>query len=172
LEGEVSLHLEVDKSVRPVQMSSRRLPIGVRDKVRVELKRLKDLGILVPVSEPTEWVSALLAVARPDGRVRICVDTKPSLNRALIRATHYMPTIDDILPQLARVRVMSTVDTADGFWHLKLDDESSKLTTMETPCMGSSSMDENVFWFISRTGDIPSTFTSRFVWFKRHSNHC
>ncbi len=44
-----------------------------------------------------------------------------------------MPTIDDILPQLARVRVMSTVDTADGFWHLKLDDESSRLTTLDTP---------------------------------------
>ena len=131
LEGEV--HLEVDKSVRPVQMPLRRLPIGVREKVAVELKRLTDLGILVPVSEPTEWVSALLVVARPNGRIRICVDTKPSLNRALIRATHYMPTIDDILPQLARVRVMSTVDTADGFWHLKLDDESSRLTTMETP---------------------------------------
>jgi len=52
LEGEV--HLGVDKSVRPVQMPLRRLPIGVRDKVAVELKRLKDLGILVPVSEPTE----------------------------------------------------------------------------------------------------------------------
>ena len=114
-------------------MFADRRPRQSRDEVAVELKRLMDLGILVPVSEPTKWVSALLVVARPDGRVRICVDTKPSLNRALIRATHYMPTIDDILPQLARVHVMSTVDTDDGFWHLKLDDESSKLTTMETP---------------------------------------
>jgi len=117
-------------------------------------------------------IGVILVVARPDGRVRIFVDTKPSLIRALIRATHYMPTIDDILLQLARVRVMSTVDTAGGFWHLKLDDESSDLTTMETPYVGSSSMDENVFWFIRRTGDIPSTFTSRFVWLKRHSNYC
>ena len=28
---------------------------------------------------------------------------------------------------------MSTVDTADGFWHSKVDESSSKQTTMETP---------------------------------------
>ena len=44
-----------------------------------------------------------------------------------------MPTIDDVLPQLADAKVFSTVDARDGFWHVSLDDESSRLTTFETP---------------------------------------
>ena len=44
-----------------------------------------------------------------------------------------MPTIDDVLPNLAGAKVFSTVDAKDGFWHLKLDDESSRLTCFESP---------------------------------------
>ena len=44
-----------------------------------------------------------------------------------------MPTIEDILPQLSGVKVMSSVDCKEGFFHLKLDNESSFLTTTETP---------------------------------------
>ena len=131
LEGDV--HLEVDPSVPPVQMPLRRLPIGVRDKVAVELRRLEENGIIAPVTEPTSWVSALLVVAKSDGRIRICIDAKPSINKALKRAQYCLPTIDDILPQLAGAKVFSTLDAKDGFWHLKLDEESSRLTTFETP---------------------------------------
>ena len=46
-----------------------------------------------------------------------------------------MPTIDDVLPQLAKakVKVFSIVDATQGFTHVKLDKESSALTTFETP---------------------------------------
>ena len=44
-----------------------------------------------------------------------------------------MPTIDDILPKLAGVKVFSTVDIKHAFWHLRLNDTSSRLTTFETP---------------------------------------
>ena len=36
-------------------------------------------------------------------------------------------------PQLVKARVFSTVDAKNDFWHLKLDKESSKLTTFESP---------------------------------------
>ena len=130
LDGEV--HLDVDPTVPPVQMPLRRLPIGVRDKVAAELQRMEADGIIAPVTEPSSWVSALLVVAKPDGRIRICIDPKP-LNKALRRAHYPMPTIDDVLPQLSGAKIFSTVDAKDGFWHLKLDDESSHLTTFETP---------------------------------------
>ena len=130
LEGDI--HLEVDETVRPTQMPLRRLPLGVRNKVAEELQRLVNNGIIAPVSEPTPWVSALLVVAKPDGRIRICVDPKP-LNKALARSHYRMPTIDDVLPQLTGAKVFSTVDAKDGFWHLRLDESSSRLTTFETP---------------------------------------
>ena len=130
LEGDV--HLDVDPTVNPVQLPLRRLPIAVRDRVHAELQKLVDNDVIAPVSTPTKWVSALLITTKQDGSLRVCIDPKP-LNRALQRSTYYMPTIDDVLPKLINVKVFSTTDAKSAFWHLKLDEESSYLTTFETP---------------------------------------
>jgi len=128
LQGDV--HLQVNLKVPPVQMSLRRLPRGVRENVGAELIRLEDLGLIESVSEPSPWISALLGVAKPDGRVRICIDPKP-LNKALLQEQYCMPTIDDIFHQLANARCFSTCDLRDGFWHHSLDFASIRLTTYE-----------------------------------------
>ena len=127
-----NIHLDVDPAVTPVQMPLRRLPIPIKESVQRELQQMCKIGIIEPVTEPSAWISAMLVVAKTDGRVRICIDPKP-LNKALRRCHYPMQTIDDILPQLAKARVFSTVDAKNGFWHLKLDKESSKLTTFESP---------------------------------------
>jgi hypothetical protein len=44
-----------------------------------------------------------------------------------------MNTIYDVLPQLAKARVFSTVDAKDGYWQCKLDLPSRRLTIFETP---------------------------------------
>ena len=44
-----------------------------------------------------------------------------------------MPVINDLLPDLCKARIFSVVDVKNGFWHVQLDDESSKLTTFATP---------------------------------------
>ena len=104
----------------------------MRDKIEAELHLLESMGVIAPVTEPTKWVSALLVVAKANGSVRLCLDPKP-LNAALKRVPYCMPTLQDILPQLQKVKVMSSVDAKDGFFHCVLDHESSMLTTMETP---------------------------------------
>ena len=68
LEGEV--HLETDSTVPPVQMPLRRLPIGLRDKVAAELQEMEANGIITQVTEPSSWVSALLVITKPDGRIQ------------------------------------------------------------------------------------------------------
>jgi len=108
-------------------MPLRRLPIAVRDKVAAELQEMEANGIIAPVTEPSSWVSALLVVAEPDGRIRICIDPKP-LNKALKRAQYCMPTIDDVLSKIAGAQVFSIAGVRSGFWNLKLDDESSRLS--------------------------------------------
>jgi len=97
------VHLETDPSVPPVQMPLRRLPITVRDRVQLELKKLTDQGVIQPVTEPTPWVSALLIASKRDVGLRLCIDPKP-LNRALQRSTYYIPTLDDVLSNLSLVR--------------------------------------------------------------------
>jgi len=104
----------------------------VRDRVQLELKKLTDQGVIQPVTEPTLWVYALLIASKRDGGMRLRIDPKP-LNRALQRSTYYMPTLDDVLSNLSEVKVFSTADIKDAFWHLKLEFESSLQTTFETP---------------------------------------
>ena len=41
--------------------------------------------------------------------------------------------IDDILQDLGKARVFSKADLKDGFLQIELDDESSRLTTFQTP---------------------------------------
>jgi hypothetical protein len=130
LEGDV--HLEVDPNVPPVQMPLRRQPVAVRDRVEAELQKLVAENVIAPVTKPTPWVSALLVTTRKDNSLRICIDPK-FLNRALLRSTYYMPTIDDVLPKLSNAKIFSTFDAKSAFWHLKLDEPSSYLTTFESP---------------------------------------
>lgn len=99
LEGGV--HLEADPSVAPVQMPLRRLPIALRDRVATELRKMVEDDVIAPVTKPTRWVSALLVVAKQDSGIRLCVDPVPP-NQALQRSVYYMPTIDDVLPQLSK----------------------------------------------------------------------
>ena len=111
-----TVHFDVDESVRPVQLPLRRLAIGVHDKVGEELRRLESEGIIAPVTQPTKWVSALLVVTKADGKsVRLCLDPKP-LNKALIRTPRCSTVIDDILPKLNKVKVLSSVDCKEGFF--------------------------------------------------------
>ena len=89
------------------------------------------MDIIKPVSTPTPWVSSLVIVVKP-GKVRICIDQK-HLNQNIKRSHYPLPTIEDLLPDLSKTKIFSVVDAKNGFWHVELDDESSYLTTFNTP---------------------------------------
>ena len=55
------------------------------------------------------------------------------LNRAIKRPKYQMPTVDEVLPKLSRAKVFTVLDAKDGFHKVKLDNESSFLTTFWTP---------------------------------------
>lgn len=44
-----------------------------------------------------------------------------------------MPTVEELLPDLHRAKVFSVADAKNGYWHVKLDNASSMLTTFNTP---------------------------------------
>ena len=122
----------MEENAEPVVHPPRKVPIALKEKLKQELQRLQDLGIIKKVTEPTPWVSSLVTVHKPNGQLRVCIDPK-DLNRVLRRSHYPTPIIDDILPELVRAKVFSTVDVKNGFWHVELDDESSRLTTFNSP---------------------------------------
>lgn len=84
------------------------------------------------MDEPTAWVSSVVIATKKSGALRICIDPHP-LNQVLKRETHQLPILDDLMPDLAGVKIFLTVDLTAGYWHCVLDHESSLLTTFATP---------------------------------------
>ena len=100
--------------------------------MKEELDLLVGKGVLVPMTELTEWVSQLAVVHKPSGKLRIGIDPQP-LNEALKHEHYRLPVLDDVLPKLRDAKVFSELDVREAYWHVKLDEESSKLTTIITP---------------------------------------
>ena len=130
LEGQQ--HLDVDPTVPPNIAPSRRVPFTIQPKPKAELERLTDIGVLMPVDEPTDWVSNLIVAMKESGDLRLCLDPQ-QLNKTLKRERYPLPMIDDVLPALSQAKVFTKIDARNGDWHVQLDDESSKLTTFDTP---------------------------------------
>ena len=65
-----------------------------------------EIGVLAPVEEPTEWVSQMAVVKKPDGSPRICIDPQ-TLNEALQWEHYKLPTFNDVLPTLNNAKIFS-----------------------------------------------------------------
>lgn len=125
------INLEIDPNVPPSIQPPRRVAMSLREDLKKELDQMTKDEIIRKEEESTPWVSNILLV-KQKGKVRICLDPIP-LNRALKRPHFQSATLDEILPELDGAKVFTTVDLKKGFWHFKLNEESSKLTTFWTP---------------------------------------
>ena len=125
-------HLHIDTSKKPKQLPCRRVPFALQAKVKSQISALVERGVLTPETEPTEWVSQMALAEKSNGDIRICIDPAP-LNEALMREHYKLPTLDDVLSQLNGARLFTKLDVKEAYWHVRLDEESSKLTTMITP---------------------------------------
>ncbi|CAG2188277.1 unnamed protein product [Mytilus edulis] len=129
LEGKY--HLELNENAQPVVHPPRKVPVAIKDQLQTELNRLCDMNIITQVTKPTPWVSSLVTVVKPN-KLRVCIDPK-HLNQHIKRSHYPLHTIDDLLPELSNAKIFSVVDAKNGFWHVQLDEESSYLTTFNTP---------------------------------------
>ena len=124
--------MDVDPTVKKSQLPIRRVPVAMKQPLKDELDRLATMGTIERVDHPTDWMSHLVTVRKPNGSLRLCLDPQP-LNRALKRCHFPIPTLDDVLPEITQARVYSVADVRNGFWHCELDEESKDLTTFGTP---------------------------------------
>ena len=96
-----------------------------------------ELGVLIPVSEPTDWVNSIVLSETTNDKgevtkIRACLDPR-DLNKAIKREHYYTKTIDEVVTQLSGAKFFSVVDAKKGYWHVPLDEASSYLTTFNTP---------------------------------------
>ena len=125
------IHLQ--KDCKPYAVTSpRRLALPLQDKVKEELDSLQRLGVIRPVTKPTDWCAPIVIVPKSNDRVRVCVDfTK--LNEGVKRENFPLPSTDQLLAQLSGSTVFTKLDCNSGFHQIPLDTESQELTTFITP---------------------------------------
>ena len=121
-----------DDAIPFAQTIPRRVALPLMTKVKAELERMEQLGVISRVEEPTDWCAPKVVVPKPDGKVRICVDLT-KLNESVQRERHILPSVEQSLAQLAGSKMFSKLDTNSGFCQIKLSKESALLTTLITP---------------------------------------
>ena len=129
-EGE--LHINLREDAQPVVQPPRKYPIQLLEEIRTELEKMEDLGVITSITEPTDWVNALAFSRKASGGLRVCLDPR-SLNQCIKRTHHKTPTLEEITNRLTGSKVFSKLDAKHGYWSIKLDEESSKLTTFNSP---------------------------------------
>lgn len=124
--------IQINPEIRPVINRARRIPLSMADKVKAELDRMEQNGIIEKVDQPTDWVSSMVVIEKKDKSVRICLDPR-ELNKAVLREHHHIPTLEDISFKFTNMTTFTIVDMKNGYWHVPLDKKSQLLTTFNTP---------------------------------------
>ena len=130
-------HITLDPNAEPVIHAPRTVPVHLQNMFRKEVDAMVELGVLTPVSEPTDWVNSIVLSETTNDKgevtkIRVCLDPR-DLNKAIKREHYYTKTIDEVVTQLSGAKFFSVVDAKKGYWHVPLDEASSYLTTFNTP---------------------------------------
>ena len=125
--------LNIDETVQPTAEPQRRVPYHIREKVKHAIKALEKDDIIekVPQTQATPWISAIVAVPKKDGNVRICVDMRKA-NQAIRRVRYLIPTVEEISQELNGAKFFSKLDLAQAYHQLELDENSRFITTFST----------------------------------------
>jgi len=78
-----------------------------------------ELGVLVPVSEPTDWVNSILLSETSNDKgevtkIRVCLDPR-DLNKAIKPEHYHTKTINEVVTQLSGAKCFSVVDAKKGY---------------------------------------------------------
>jgi hypothetical protein len=121
--------------VKPTRvLTARQIPIHLQQAAQETLRKIIDSGVIVPVTEPTEWISPAFFVEKPNGRGARMVCDFTGINRFIQRPVHPFPSTQDLLRDIgAGATFFATLDAVQGYHQIPLDRASSMLTTFLLP---------------------------------------
>ena len=126
-----SAKLYLVENATPSIDAPRKCSVHVKEKLKSELQKMENMGVIRKINHHTDWCSSLTTIVKSDGSLRVCLDPK-RLNTNLKRCPHKIPTLEEINPLLSKAKYFSKLDAKAGYWSIHLDEASQELTTFRT----------------------------------------
>ena len=124
--------IQLCPDTHPVIHKPRKCLITLHPKVKEHLAKMEALGVITHVDQPTDWVSLITYIQKANGELCLCLDPS-DLNRAIHHDHHKTPTVEEVAHEFANLHYFTKLDTCYGYWSIVLDEESSLLTTFNSP---------------------------------------
>lgn len=127
----VIVEIPIDTDVQPVQQPYRRPPIALEPKIEEKLRFLLQQDIIERVNGPSPWVSPIVPVTKDSGEIRLCIDMRQA-NKAVLRETHPLPLVDELLSSVNGAVRFSKIDIKDAYHQVEISEKSKVITTFIT----------------------------------------
>lgn len=118
----------------PIRCKMRIIPPAKLARVVEEIDRLEARGIIRKV-ESSEWLNPVLAVPKPSGKLRICMDAR-DLNKLTKKNAYPQQNANRILSLIGKLKYISIIDLTDAYFQIELDEESQEKTAFAIPTRG------------------------------------
>ncbi|EGT31788.1 hypothetical protein CAEBREN_31619 [Caenorhabditis brenneri] len=106
----------------PVRGRPYRVPVKFQADLEKQINGLLKSGRITESNTP--WISPIVIVKKKNGSLRVCLDFR-KLNEVTIPDNYPLPRIDAIVERVGHMKFFSSLDMANGYLQLRLDDESS-----------------------------------------------
>ncbi|XP_055638172.1 uncharacterized protein LOC129776511 [Toxorhynchites rutilus septentrionalis] len=90
------------------------VPYKLKDKLEQHLEMLEQQKVITPI-KASEWASPVIVVVKKDQDIRLVIDCKVSINKAIVPNTYPLPLAQDIFASLAGCKVFCCLDLAGAY---------------------------------------------------------
>jgi transposase InsO family protein len=114
---------------RPIKSHAYKQPAHLRTEIDKQIEEMLEHGIIEPSKSP--WASPIILVKKKNGQYRFCIDFR-KLNELTRKDAYPLPRIDEILDALGGAKIFTTLDLANGYWQIPLEEEAKCKTAFIT----------------------------------------
>ena len=110
---------------------ARNVPIMAKDDLDKELEDLEKQGIITPI-ENAKHCSPVVWTPKSNGRYRLTVDYRATLNSNIETDSYPLPTAEEVFGRVGNATRFAKVDLQSAYWQIELDEEAKKLAIINT----------------------------------------
>ena len=115
--------------VSPIHLPTRRVPMGMEDKVDALVDDLLQQNIIRPSMSP--WNAPIVVIKKKSGDIRLCIDYR-MLNSVTKKTSFPIPETQQLLDSLAGSSFFSGIDLSSAYYQLEINEEHKEVTAFGT----------------------------------------